>query len=88
MLAPSATIEVGLVDASLLDDVLDLLIIFRYTIVVKRGSTSPKWRNWQTRTTQTRVPSGVWVRFPPSAPFSDDFGLYHGPFREQEGLKY
>ena len=27
----------------------------------------PKWRNWQTRTTQTRVPPGVWVRFPPSA---------------------
>ena len=29
----------------------------------------PKWRNWQTRTTQTRVPSGVWVRPPPSALF-------------------
>jgi hypothetical protein len=32
-----------------------------------RISNTPKWRNWQTRTTQTRVPSGVWVRFPPSA---------------------
>ena len=27
----------------------------------------PKWRNWQTRTTQNRVPSGVRVRLPPSA---------------------
>ena len=27
----------------------------------------PKWRNRQTRTTQNRVPSGMWVRFPPSA---------------------
>src|SRR5512143_3831864 len=27
----------------------------------------PKWRNRQTRTTQNRVPSGLWVRFPPSA---------------------
>ena len=32
----------------------------------------PKWRNWQTRTTQTRVPSGVWVRFPPSALIKKD----------------
>ena len=30
----------------------------------------PKWRNRQTRTTQNRVPSGMWVRFPPSAPKS------------------
>jgi hypothetical protein len=28
----------------------------------------PEWRNWQTRTTQNRVPSGMWVQFPPSAP--------------------
>ena len=27
----------------------------------------PKWRNWQTRTTQTRVERSMWVRFPPSA---------------------
>jgi hypothetical protein len=29
--------------------------------------TLPEWRNWQTRTTQNRVPSGVRVQFPPSA---------------------
>src|SRR3989304_5962725 len=28
----------------------------------------PKWRNWQTRATQNRVPSGLWGRVPPSAP--------------------
>ena len=28
----------------------------------------PKWRNRQTRTTQTRVGKPVWVRLPPSAP--------------------
>ena len=27
----------------------------------------PKWRNRQTRATQNRVPTGMWVRFPPSA---------------------
>src|SRR5512137_1575831 len=27
----------------------------------------PEWRNRQTRTTQNRVPKGMWVRFPPSA---------------------
>ncbi len=36
-------------------------------LVLHRYYEQPKWRNWQTRTTQTRVPSGVWVRFPPSA---------------------
>jgi hypothetical protein len=35
----------------------------------------PEWRNWQTRTTQNRVPQGVWVRLPPSA-----FPLIHGIF--------
>lgn len=24
-----------------------------------------EWRNWQTRTTQNRVPYGMWVRIPP-----------------------
>jgi hypothetical protein len=28
---------------------------------------APKWRNWQTRATQNRVPPGMWVRLPPSA---------------------
>lgn len=27
-----------------------------------------EWRNWYTRTTQNRVPPGVWVRFPPRPP--------------------
>lgn len=26
------------------------------------------WRNWQTRATQNRVSSEVWVRLPPSPP--------------------
>src|SRR5512139_3429632 len=41
---------------------LDRLAVFDYTLPRK-----PEWRNRQTRTTQNRVPSGVWVRFPPSA---------------------
>lgn len=28
------------------------------------------WRNWQTRATQNRVSTEVWVRLPPSPPFS------------------
>ena len=24
-----------------------------------------EWRNWHTRTTQNRVPKGMWVRLPP-----------------------
>ena len=28
----------------------------------------PTWRNWQTRTVQVRVPHGMRVRLPPSAP--------------------
>ena len=27
----------------------------------------PEWWNWQTRTTQNRVPQGVWVQVPPWA---------------------
>src|SRR5512146_678062 len=41
---------------------LDLVWGVGYTLTRK-----PKWRNRQTRTTQNRVPSGLWVRFPPSA---------------------
>ena len=54
-----------------------LLIALHYLAIIDRKNSLnytpprpeswPKWRNWQTRTTQTRVPSGVWVRFPPSA---------------------
>ena len=33
----------------------------------------PTWWNWQTRTTQNRVPQGMWVRFPPSALSMDLF---------------
>lgn len=29
--------------------------------------SEPKWRNWQTRATQNRIPSGVRVQVPPSA---------------------
>jgi hypothetical protein len=33
--------------------------------LLRRYSTfAPVWRNWQTRSTQNRVPSGVWVRPP------------------------
>ena len=28
----------------------------------------PRWRNWYTRTTQNRVPSGLRVQVPPAAP--------------------
>ncbi len=46
---------------------------------------APEWRNRQTRTTQTRVPSGVWVRFPPSALYTNEDGgerlLLRIPFR-------
>jgi hypothetical protein len=51
---------------------LDLTCSLGYT------SNQPKWRNWQTRATQNRVPSGVWVRLPPSA--SDDYSTA-SPFR-------
>ena len=32
----------------------------------------PKWRNRQTRTTQTRVGKPVWVRLPPSAQIEEE----------------
>lgn len=32
----------------------------------RRSKSLARWRNWQTRATQTRVPSGVRVRVPPS----------------------
>ena len=35
----------------------------------------PTWRNWQTRTVQVRVPQGLWVRLPPSVPFSLQAGM-------------
>ena len=43
----------------------------------------PEWRNWQTRTTQNRVPSGVWVRFPPSAQKDYNMG---SPYLYMEGF--
>ena len=41
---------------------------FDYTV-----TTLPKWRNWQTRATQNRVPTGMRVRFPPSAQEREDY---------------
>src|SRR6202023_3581568 len=32
------------------------------------GCEMPLWRNWETRSTQNRVPQGVLVRFRPGAP--------------------
>ena len=39
------------------------------------GCFKPTWRNWQTRTVQVRVPQGLWVRLPPSVPFSLQAGM-------------
>src|SRR5574340_61713 len=53
-------------------------------------SSGPKWRNWQTRTTQNRVPSGLWVRFPPSALYNSKHAVAAGtrpPGSERESAK-
>ncbi len=34
------------------------------------GSDEPEWRNWYTRTTQNRVPSGLRVQVPSPAPWT------------------
>jgi hypothetical protein len=35
----------------------------------------PEWWNWQTRSTQNAMPSGVWVRIPPQVPLKNNVGL-------------
>src|SRR5579862_745863 len=35
------------------------------------GSDEGEWRNWYTRTTQNRVPQGLWVQVPPRPPRID-----------------
>src|SRR3989338_3813928 len=38
------------------------------SIALVDKAPAPRWRNWQTRTTQNRVSQEVRVRFPPAAP--------------------
>jgi hypothetical protein len=42
-------------------------LTLHFTFGYNLSQQQPKWRNRQTRTTQNRVPSGMRVRFPPSA---------------------
>ena len=37
-----------------------------------------EWRNWQTRTTQNRVSSGVRVQLPPRPPMLDSLVVRQG----------
>jgi hypothetical protein len=50
---------------------IDAPLNFHFTFGYNLSQQQPKWRNRQTRTTQNRVPSGMWVRFPPSAHLPD-----------------
>ena len=37
----------------------------------------PRWRNWNTRTLEVRVPKGLGVRIPPWAPMTFNLDNYH-----------